>query len=249
MIFPIGDEQVKGGYKPIFSYTFIGLNILFFIFQKLDPNGGMLICEFGAIPADIREGKDIFTLFTSMFMHGGFMHIAFNMLFLWVFADNIEATVGNVKFVIFYLLGGIVASAAHLFIGAGSITENCCKVCDNAFPCVGEMLTCAGAVPTVGASGAIAAVLGAYLVMFPKSKVKMFAFFQIVHIPALMFLLFWIGQQIWSGVQSNMGTVSGGGTAWWAHIGGFVFGVLFGFMMRNVKAVKQSRKNIEKGYV
>jgi len=86
-------------------------------------------------------------------------------------------------------------------------------------------------------------------VMFPKSKVKMFAFFQIVHIPALMFLLFWIGQQIWSGVQSNMGTVSGGGTAWWAHIGGFVFGVLFGFMMRNVKAVKQSRKNIEKGYV
>lgn len=247
MIFPIGDEQVQGGYKPIFSYSFIAINILFFAFQLTDPN--LMVCELGAIPAEIREGIDIHTLFTSMFMHGGFMHIAFNMLFLWVFADNIEATVGNIKFVIFYFLGGLVASAAHLVIGAGSVVDNCCKVCDDAFPCVGDMLTCAGTVPTVGASGAIAAVLGAYLVMFPKSRIKMFAFFQIVHIPALLFLLFWIGQQLWSGISSNMGTVSGGGTAWWAHIGGFVFGVLFGFMCRNIKAVKNSREKIENNYV
>jgi len=247
MIFPIGDEQVQGGYKPIFSYTFIVINILFFAFQLTDPN--LMVCELGAIPAEIREGIDIHTLFTSMFMHGGFMHIAFNMLFLWVFADNIEATVGNIKFVIFYFLGGLIASAAHLVIGAGSVVDNCCKVCDEAFPCVGDMLTCAGTVPTVGASGAIAAVLGAYLVMFPKSRIKMFAFFQIVHIPALLFLLFWIGQQLWSGISSNMGTVSGGGTAWWAHIGGFVFGVLFGFMCRNIKAVKNSREQIDNTYV
>ena len=128
------------------------------------------------------------------------------------------------------------------------MVENCCTVCGD-IPCVGDMLTCAGTVPTVGASGAIAAVLGAYLVMYPKSKVKMFAFFQIVHIPALLFLLFWIGQQLYSGISSSMGTVSGGGTAWWAHIGGFVFGVIIGFLCRNIKAVKSSRENIEKGYV
>lgn len=246
MIFPIGDEQVQGGYKPIFSYSFIALNIIFFAFQMMDAN--MLICEYGAIPAEISAGRDYHTLFTSMFMHGGFQHIIFNMLFLWVFADNIEATVGNFKFVIFYLAGGLVASAAHLFIGAGSVVENCCSPC-GPIQCVGDMLTCAGSVPTVGASGAIAAVLGAYLVMYPKSKIKMFIFFRIAHIPALMFLLFWIGQQLWSGISSNMGTVSGGGTAWWAHIGGFVFGVLFGFLCRNVSAVKSSRENIDNTYV
>ncbi len=247
MIFPIGDEQVKGGYMPIFSYSFIALNILFFVFQLSDGDS-MLICDYAAIPAEIRQGNDVFTLFTSMFMHGGYEHIIFNMLFLWVFADNIEATVGNVRFVIFYLLGGLVASAAHLFIGAGSTLENCCTPCGG-IPCVGEMLTCAGSVPTVGASGAIAAVLGAYLVMFTKSKIKMLVFFRVMHIPAMMFLGFWILQQIWSGVQSNMGTVSGGGTAWWAHIGGFVFGVLFGLMMRNRGDVKQSRDNIKNTYV
>ena len=176
------------------------------------------------------------------------MHIIFNMLFLWVFADNIEATIGNLKFVFFYIAGGLIASAAHIFIGAGTVVENCCMPC-GPIQCVGDMLPCAGSVPSIGASGAIAAVLGAYLVMYPKSKVKMFAFFRIVHIPALMFLLFWIGQQVWSGVQSSMGTVSGGGTAWWAHIGGFVFGVLFGFLMRNQVDVIKSRKNIDNTYV
>ena len=248
MIFPIGDEQVQGGYKPIFSYSFIAINIIFFVLQLMAPDGGMLFCEYATIPANIREGRDYFTLFTSMFMHGGYMHIIFNMLFLWVFADNIEATIGNLKFVFFYLAGGLIASAAHIFIGAGTVVENCCTPC-GPIQCAGDMLTCAGSVPSIGASGAIAAVLGAYLVMYPKSKVKMFAFLRIVHIPALMFLLFWIGQQVWSGVQSSMGTVSGGGTAWWAHIGGFVFGVAFGFLMRNQVDVIKSRRNIDNTYV
>jgi len=246
MIFPIGDEQVKGGYFPIFSYAFIAINLLFFAYQFTDHN--LRICELGCIPAEILQGRDYYTLITSMFMHGGFEHIIFNMVFLWVFADNIEATVGNIPFVIFYIMGGLVASAAHIFIGAGVESINCCTPCGD-IRCVGDMLTCAGSVPTVGASGAIAAVLGAYLVMFPKSKIKMFIFFRIQHIPALLFLGFWIAQQIWSGVQSNMGTVSGGGTAWWAHIGGFVFGVAFGLLMRNRKAVVVSRKRIKDAYV
>jgi len=248
MIFPIGDEQVKGGNLPIFSYAFIAINLLFFAYQYMDPSGNLRICELGAIPAEILQGRDFYTLITSMFMHGGFEHILFNMIFLWVFADNIEATVGNARFVVFYIVGGLAASAAHIFIGAGVESINCCTPCGD-IRCVGDMLTCAGSVPTVGASGAIAAVLGAYLVMFPKSKIKMFVFFRTHHIPALLFLGFWIAQQIWSGVSSSMGTVSGGGTAWWAHIGGFVFGVAFGFLMRNRTSVKKSRERIEKTYV
>ena len=192
MIFPIGDEQVQGGYKPIFSYSFIAVNVIFFAFQMMDP--GRLICDYAAIPAEIGAGRDYHTLFTSMFMHGDFMHIAFNMLFLWVFADNIEATVGNIKFVLFYLMGGLVAHAGHFFLGDGNVYENCCIPC-GAIPCLEGMYHCAGTTPTVGASGAIAAVLGAYLVMYPKSKVKMLVFFRVMHIPAMFFLLFWIGQQ------------------------------------------------------
>ena len=147
MIFPIGDDQVKGGAFPFFSYAFIALNVAAFLFQLSFPNA--MICEFGCIPNQIVSGQDYHTLFTSMFMHGGWMHLIGNMLFLWVFADNIEATIGNVRFVLFYLLGGMAAHAAHIYFNPGSV------------------------VPTVGASGAISAVMGAYMVMFPSSRVKL----------------------------------------------------------------------------
>jgi len=232
MIFPIGDEQVKGGHFPLFAYGFIALNVLFWIFQIQNPET-LLICDYGAIPKDIQEGENYFTLFTSMFMHGGWMHIIGNMLFLWVFADNIEATVGSLKFALFYLAGGLVASAAHIFLGTGTEMAGCCAPCEgNGLIQCAENI-CTGTVPTVGASGAISAVLGAYMIMFPKSKIKVLVvmFFRSFHMQAAIFLGLWIAMQLFYGF-SSLGQAAGGGTAWWAHIGGFVFGVLVGFLFK-----------------
>ena len=234
MIFPIGDDQVKGGYFPLFAYGFIALNVLAYILQMQDPN--LLICEYGSVPNDIVNGRNYYTLLTSMFMHGGPMHIIGNMLFLWVFADNIEATVGSFKFVIFYILGGLAASAVHIYLGGGTEQLGCCYPCGNAqgIRCADQMANlCSGSIPTVGASGAISAVLGAYMVMFPKSSIKVLvlAFFRSFRMPAYIVLGMWIAMQLFSGF-SEMGNAASGGTAWWAHIGGFVFGVAVGFLFR-----------------
>jgi membrane associated rhomboid family serine protease len=145
-----------------------------------------------------------------MFLHGGWMHLIGNMLYLWIFADNIEAKVGSIPFVVFYLIGGVIAAGGHILLDQSSM------------------------IPMVGASGAISAVMGAYVVMFPKSRIKMIflVFFSIFYIPAWAFLGFWFAQQLMSGV-SEMGMTQGGGVAWWAHIGGFVFGLIWGFLFRN----------------
>lgn len=214
MIFPIGDDNVKGGSFPLFSYGFIALNVAVFLFQfNLEP--GQLegfIFNFGSIPAEITTGQDWFTLVTSMFLHGGWMHLIGNMLFLWVFADNIEATVGNVKFILFYLLGGIAAALGHIWFNWSST------------------------VPMVGASGAISAILGAYLVMYPASRVKVLFFFFIFRVPAVLFLGFWIYEQTVSGIgELQVKTAQTEGVAWWAHIGGFAFGLLGGFWFRNTR--------------
>ena len=236
MIFPIGDDQVKGGAKPYFSYGLIVLNVLFFFVQLSFPDA--LICELGSIPNDIMGGKGYHTLFTSMFMHGGWMHLIGNMLFLWVFADNIEATVGNFTFLFFYLMGGLAASAVHILLSVGgdpAALLDCCSVCAR-INCTGNMPVCAGSIPSVGASGAISAVLGAYLVMFPKSKVKVLIvyFFSSFRVAAIWFLGFWIVQQLISGFAAlGPETAATSGVAWWAHIGGFAFGVIAGFVVRN----------------
>lgn len=237
MIFPIGDEQVKGGYFPIVSYTFIALNIIAFLFQLSFPNA--LVCEYGCIPNQIASGQDYITLLTSMFMHGGWMHLIGNMLFLWVFADNIEATVGNIPFLAFYLLGGLAASLAHIYLSydASAALADCCNVCGNGgIRCVDGLPTCSGSVPSVGASGAISAALGAYLVMFPKSKVKIFVvyIFRSFHIPAIFCISVWFIMQIIPGLSSLGGEAgASGGVAWWAHIGGFAFGIVAGFFARD----------------
>lgn len=212
MLFPIGDDQVKGGHFPLFSYGFILLNVIIFMFQvSLPPDQlNAFILYYGSIPAETMRGEDLFTLITSMFLHGGWMHLIGNMLFLWVFADNIEATIGTSRFLFFYLFGGLIAQAAHIYFNAGSLT------------------------PTVGASGAISAVMGAYLVMFPTSRIKMLFLVFTFRIPALLFLGYWIFQQWLNGKAAlQAATVESGGVAWWAHIGGFVFGVLAGFYYRN----------------
>lgn len=242
MIFPIGDDQVRGGHYPIISYAFIALNVLIFLYQLTVP--GSLTCEYGFIPNEVAAGEDYFTLLTSAFLHGGWMHLIGNMLFLWVFADNIEATIGSIPFLLFYLLGAFAASLAHTFMGAGLDVAGCCEICNTAFasgiPCdlsrPNDITVCSGSVPAVGASGAIAAVLGAYLVMFPKSRIKVNVFvvmnFRVI---AFLFLGFWIIQQFISGIGAISTTsATGGGVAWWAHIGGFIFGVFAGLLFRSM---------------
>lgn len=213
MFFPIGDDNVKGGYKPLFSYTLIFLNTSVFLFEfSLQQDyAEAFVFHFGSIPAKILSGQDLFTLGTSMFLHGGWMHLIGNMLFLWVFADNIEAVVGTFNFLFFYLLGGIVATLVHVFFNPFS------------------------ELPVVGASGAISAVMGAYLVMFPASKIKVWIVFLFTsaYVPALLFLGIWIFQQMISGIGSlGLNIEEQGGVAWWAHIGGFGFGLVAGLFAR-----------------
>lgn len=209
MVFPIGDDQVKGGAFPILSYSFIAINVLIFVYQMYLPAGGIdaFFAEYAAVPAEIQAGQEWHTLLTSMFLHGGLMHLLGNMLFLWIFADNIEATIGSGRFLMFYIVGGLAAHAGHIYFNMGST------------------------IPTVGASGAISAVMGAYLVMFPTSRIKMLVLFFVTRIPAFVFLGFWAWQQINYGSQSLVGDNTDN-VAWWAHIGGFVFGVIAGFYYR-----------------
>jgi len=236
MLFPIGDTNVKGGYKPIFSYLFIAINVVFFLIQVSIE--GNLVCELATVPNDIVSGQKLHTLISSMFMHGGWMHLIGNMLFLWVFADNIEAVLGNLRFVTFYLLGGLFATGLHIFFEiqfGGGVTESCCKPCLSTVNCGDMSSICSSFTPSLGASGAISAVLGAYMVLFPKSRIKVFFFISTFTIPALAFLGLWFLEQLVSGVGalSQLGAKAGG-VAWWAHIGGFLFGLIFGWLNRDV---------------
>ncbi|MDQ3142962.1 MAG: rhomboid family intramembrane serine protease [Bacteroidota bacterium] len=214
MFFPIGDDQIHGGKKPIFAYSLIFVNILVFIYEiNLGREGSeVFLMSYGAIPQEVIQGQDLYTLISCMFLHGGWIHLIGNMLFLWVFADNIETIVGSINFMLFYVLGGLVASATHIFFNPYS------------------------EIPMIGASGAISAVMGAYLILFPSSRVRVFIIFLLssVYIPSIFFLGFWIIQQMVAGVGSlNSTGEESTGVAWWAHIGGFVFGVLAGFIARS----------------
>ncbi len=208
MIFPIGDDQVRGGYTPLFSYSFILLNVCIFLFQTQLTEGDLasFVNYFGSIPHEITQGEDIFTLLTSMFLHGDWMHLIGNMLFLWVFADNIEASVGNFSFLLFYVAGGLAAVAGHIYFHWYSTA------------------------PMIGASGAISAVMGAYLIMFPSSRIKLLFLIFPFRVSAWIFLGIWIFQQ-WSYGTASLADGTAG-VAWWAHIGGFAFGVASGFYYR-----------------
>lgn len=212
MFLPIGDDNIKGGHYPLFSYGLIAVNVAIYLFEaSLSPQAlEAFVHTFGSIPAETMQGQDLFTLVTSMFLHGGLMHLIGNMLFLWIFADNIEGTIGNVRFLVFYLVGGLASQALHIFFNPASV------------------------VPTVGASGAISAVMGAYLVMFPRSQIKMLFFIFPFRISAWIFLGIWIWQQWMAGSASlSVSTAESTGVAYWAHVGGFLFGVIMGIYYRN----------------
>lgn len=205
---PIRDE-IPTRRVPVVNYLLIALNIGVFVLMWLaGPSQEAIVYQFSMIPANLTSGLDIgdiFDVFTSMFMHAGLAHIAGNMLYLWIFGDNVEDRMGSVMYLAFYLLGGVVASLAHLLTNPGS------------------------QVPTVGASGAIAAVLGAYLVLFPQSRIVTFIplgfFMRLAVVPAIVVLGLWFVLQLFSGVLA-IGGPDVGGVAFWAHIGGFVAGVV-----------------------
>ncbi|MEE8390906.1 MAG: rhomboid family intramembrane serine protease [Anaerolineae bacterium] len=197
---------------PIVNTAIIVLNVLVFLFESiLAPDQlNQFIWNWGLVPARLREGGSLvswLTLFTSVFMHGGWWHLISNMLALYIFGDNVEDRLGPFRYLLFYLFGGLVASGAHMVAYSGS------------------------PLPTVGASGAIAGVLGAYLVLYPQARVVtlvlVFYFIRVIELPALVYLGFWFISQLFNGLfaLATANVFSGGGVAWWAHIGGFVFGL------------------------
>ena len=203
--------------KPIVNYVLILINVIVFFFFFLTGTLLRGIKLYGAIPAAILSGNRLWTLFTSMFMHANIMHLAGNMLYLWIFGDNVEDAMGHGRYLVFYLLGGVFSAFTHIFSTLFSAF----------FTPIPYVLLDLN-VPSVGASGAISAVLGAYLLLFPGARIKTlvfyFYFFTIINVPAFYYLGFWFLYQLMMGIFSLAGLPST--VAFWAHIGGFVFGML-----------------------
>jgi membrane associated rhomboid family serine protease len=227
------------------NYGLLLINIvIFFFFFLQDPIRTRVLRQgisgFGVIPSDIIQGENLWTLLTSMFMHADIMHLLGNMIYLWVFGDNIEDAMGHTKYVVFYLLGGLTASFAHiasLFAALPSLAYG-----------VGF------AIPSVGASGAISAVLGAYMLLYPRARIRtliLYFFIQIITVPALYYLGFWFLYQLMMGFFSL--TLLSSGVAFWAHIGGFVAGLVavkgFGVRPRLRRNVVVGRKPVKPFYV
>ena len=212
MFFPYKDDNPRILF-PFVTYTIIGINSLVFIYQYfiLPPDLlGHIISTYALTPAD----PSVFTVFTSMFMHGGLMHIIFNMWFLWIFGDNIESVLGHKRFVLFYLLCGVGAALLQIQINTGS------------------------QIPMVGASGAIAGVLGAYLIRFPRATVHVLViliiFITFIRVPAMVVIGFWFLSNLTAGL-GTLGIEETGGTAWFAHLGGFVSGVVLNQIFKQIR--------------
>ena len=212
MFFPYKDDNPRILF-PFVTYTIIGINSLVFIYQYfiLPPDLlGPIISTYALTPAD----PSVFTVFTSMFMHGGLMHIIFNMWFLWIFGDNIESVLGHKRFVLFYLLCGVGAALLQIQINTGS------------------------QIPMVGASGAIAGVLGAYLFRFPRATVHVLViliiFITFIRVPAMVVIGIWFLSNLTAGL-GTLGVEETGGTAWFAHLGGFVSGVVLNQIFKQIR--------------
>ncbi len=225
MIFPIRDENPQI-LVPYVTYCLIALNFISWLTLQgigVEPGLSRSVCAFGLIPADLSgasfssnlqmceiDGRpDWHTMITAMFMHGSWMHLIGNMWFLWIFGNNVEDAMGPLRFLIFYVSTGIAASLAQIAADAGSV------------------------IPMVGASGAIGGVMGAYIVLYPRVHVHMFVLiiFRSFAVPAFLMLGYWIVVQL-MGVYSSSGN-TGGGVAFWAHIGGFVAGAVLIFIFKN----------------
>ena len=236
-MFPIGDENERGHGPAYVTLLIIGLNVLVFLILQgagASREGEEFTYGWSAVPVEIVEGVDLtdpepivvdgqpvevpqepgpnpiwLTLFSSMFMHGGWLHLAGNMLFLWVFGDNVEHRVGHAIFLVFYVLAGLAATAAQILVDTTSV------------------------IPTLGASGAISGVLGAYLVMFPTNRVTVFLFRAIVPVPAIVAIGMWAALQILAGLAGGL-SGEAGGVAYAAHIVGFLAGAAAGLAFRAI---------------
>jgi len=239
-MFPISDENERGHGPAFVTLAIIALNVVVFLVLQgagASDDGSRFTYGYSAVPYEITNGVDLtdpspvtvdgepatipqepgpvpiwLTLFSSIFMHGGWLHLGGNMLFLWIFGDNVEHRIGHVLYLIFYLVAGVIASFAQILTATDSV------------------------IPTLGASGAISGVLGAYLVMFPTNRVTVFLFRFLMPVPAIVAIGMWAVLQFINGfgaiaVSAETG---GGGVAYMAHVGGFVAGVLAGFLFRGI---------------
>lgn len=209
---PIGDDNSARRIVPLVTYALIALNVLFFFIELV--GGEAFIQTWAFVPSRFLANPvaDFPTLFTSLFMHAGWVHLGGNMLYLWIFGDNVEDRFGHVKFTIFYLLCGLAATFAQLMFSLGS------------------------SIPNLGASGAIAGVLGAYILLFPHGRVRVLQGQQVVQVSALIVIGLWIILQFFSGIGSIVSTADTGGVAYMAHIGGFIAGFVFAFLFRGSAA-------------
>ena len=204
---PIGDDDSGRRTVPLVTYALIILNVLFFLVEM--SGGDAFIMKWAFVPSRFLANPvaEFPTLFTSMFMHAGWIHLGGNMLYLWIFGDNVEDRFGHLKYLIFYLLCGLAATFAQMAFNPGS------------------------AVPNLGASGAIAGVLGAYILMFPQGTVRVMQGQRVIQVPALFMIGLWIVLQLFSGFGS-LATADTGGVAYMAHIGGFAAGFALAFLFR-----------------
>jgi membrane associated rhomboid family serine protease len=237
MLFPIGDENRDRRTTPFVNYTLIAINVLVFVFLQGLGSNDRFTYAYSTVPAEIISGRDIatpdrvvehpvtgqvleipglqptlipvwFTLITSMFMHGGIAHIFGNMLFLWIFGDNVEDRLGHVRYIIFYLFTGVLASLAHVFTTVAMAGSEA------------NLL-----IPSLGASGAISAVLGGYILMFPTRRVAVIISWFVTEVPAFIAIGMWFVFQIISSLGVLGSGSQAGGIAYAAHIGGFVAGL------------------------
>ena len=224
---PIYDDNPALG-KPLLVITIIAVCIIVWFWQSglSYQDNNTVIVNFGLTPKVFLSGPllSFFTLFTSMFMHGGFMHLAGNMLYLWIFGDNIEGALGHFRFVIFYFLCGTAAAFTQILSAPDST------------------------IPMIGASGAVSGVLGAYLIFYPRARIRTFVFLGIfitfLRLPAVLLLGFWILGQVISAVVSNPGSP---GVAWFAHLGGFFMGMLLAPLLKkpNISIFQKSRIKVK----
>jgi len=213
MVLPLGDDNIRGGPPAVITFGLVVLNVAAFLFEASQPPQALqsFVEAWGVVPREYAAARDLppgiplpfwTTLVTSMFLHGGWLHLGGNMLYLWIFGDNIEKTIGRARYLTFYLICGLTAGIAHIYFNASS------------------------PVPTIGASGAISGVLGGYLVLFPRNRVRVLTRVGIVAVPAFLVLGLWILVQFVSQLGSLSGAPGESGVAYLAHIGGFVAGLV-----------------------
>lgn len=217
-MFPIGDDDSARRTVPLVTYILIVLNAIFFFVEL--SGGDVFIEKWAFVPSRFLANPigDSVTILTSMFMHGGWAHLAGNMLYLWIFGDNVEDRFGHIKFLVFYLVCGVAATFAQL---AFSTTSN---------------------IPNLGASGAIAGVLAAYILMFPQGKVKVLMGRGVIPVPALVVIGLWFVLQLFSGIGSISGSAQEGGVAYMAHVGGFIAGLVLTLLLKRGQAASGLRR-------